>query len=220
MQPQNDADTARYYAERASYYERVYHKPERQADLRQMEAYLSHAFLDRRVLEVACGTGWWTPYGAMQAQSWLATDLNQETMDIAQQKQLPEGKVRFQMVDAYTFEQLGGTTFDGAFAGCWWSHIPLQRLRGWLENLHQRLEPGAKVVMLDNRYVQGSSTPISRKDQDGNTYQVRTLDDGSSYEVVKNFPTADEARHYLGEKATDVRWIPFEHYWVVEYTLA
>jgi hypothetical protein len=74
--------------------------------------------------------------------------------------------------------------------------------------------------MLDNSFVQTSSSTISRKDEDGNTYQVRTLDDGSTYEVVKNFPSADEARQYLGTRARDVRWIQFEHYWVMEYTLA
>lgn len=217
---QRDIDTARYYSERASYYERVYYKPERQTDLRNMETYLSQAFMGRRVLEVACGTGWWTPYGALGAQAWLATDLNEETMDIARQKPLPEGKVTFQMVDAYSLDGLGDGSFDGAFAGCWWSHVPLGRLSAWLEILHARMEPGAKVVMLDNSFVQTSNLPISRKDEEGNTYQIRTLDDGSTYEVVKNFPTEIEARHFLGGRAGNVRWIPFEHYWLMEYTLA
>lgn len=217
---QRDAETARYYCERASYYERVYHKPERQTDLRQMESWMAQAFVGRHVLEVACGTGWWTPYGALGAASWLATDLNQETIEIARQKKLPQNKVRFQIVDAYTFEQLGNARFDGAFAGCWWSHIPLGRLDNWLDNLHARLEPGAKVVMLDNSYVQTSNLPITRKDDEGNTYQNRTLDDGSTYEVVKNFPSEAEARQRLGSRARDVRWMAFEHYWVLEYTLA
>ena len=43
--------------------------------------------------------------------------------------------------------------------------------------------------MLDNQYVLGSSTPISRTDAEGNTYQTRPLKDGSSHEVLKNFPT-------------------------------
>jgi demethylmenaquinone methyltransferase/2-methoxy-6-polyprenyl-1,4-benzoquinol methylase len=218
-QTQQDAETARYYSERASYYERVYQKPERQSDLRKMEAYLTQAFVGRRVLEVACGTGWWTPFGALLSKSWLATDLNNETIEIAKQKKLPQDKVNFKIVDAYSFEQLNDDSFDGAFAGCWWSHIPLQRLQGWLDKLHTRLEPGAKVIVLDNSYVQTSNLPISRKDEDGNTYQIRTLDDGSIYEVVKNFPSSDEARLSLGARAKDVQWIQFHHYWVMEYTV-
>jgi SAM-dependent methyltransferase len=208
-----------YYRRRAATYERVYAKPERQDDLRAMEAWLPTPFAGRRVLEVACGTGWWTPHGARDAARWLATDLNPETMDVARAKTMP-ASVEFRTVDAFTFAELGGETFDGAFAGCWWSHLELGRLPGWLHGLHARLEPGARVVMLDNRFVPGSSTPISRRDAAGNTYQNRTLDDGSVHEVVKNFPTADEAFALLGPRARDPQWMAYTHYWVLTYTVA
>ncbi len=213
------AAMAEYYVQRAAYYERVYHKPERQTDLRAMEAWLPGVFEGRRVLEIACGTGWWTPHGAARAASWLATDLNAETMAVAQRKPLP-ACVSFEAVDAYTMAELGTRTFDAAFTGCWWSHVPLARLPGWLELLHARLEPGAVVVMLDNSYVQTSSTPISRRDAEGNTYQDRTLDDGSVHEVLKNFPTPDEAYAVLGPRAREPRWIAHEHYWILQYHLA
>ena len=213
------AAMAEYYVQRAAYYERVYHKPERQTDLRAMEAWLPGVFEGRRVLEIACGTGWWTPHGAARAASWLATDLNPETMAVAQRKPLP-ACVSFEAVDAYTMAELGTRTFDAAFTGCWWSHVPLARLPGWLELLHARLEPGAVVAMLDNSYVQTSSTPISRRDAEGNTYQHRTLDDGSVHEVLKNFPTPDEATAMLGPRAREPRWIAHEHYWILQYHLA
>ena len=251
------AAMADYYVQRAAYYERVYHKPERQTDLRAMEAWLPDVFEGRRVLEIACGTGWWTPHGAARAASWLATDLNPETMAVAQRKPLPAcvsfeavdaytmaelgtrtfdaaftgcwwshvplarlpACVEFATVNAYSFAELGGRRFDAAFAGCWWSHVPLQRLPGWLALLHERLEPGARVLMLDNRYVEGSSTPLSRRDADGNTYQQRPLDDGSSHEVLKNFPTPDQAFSMLGPRAADPQWTAHAHYWVLSYTL-
>ena len=209
---------AAYYAQRAAYYERVYFKPERQTNLRAMEAWLPPVFAGRRVLEIAAGTGWWTPHGARDAQSWLATDLNPETMAVARSKALP-ACVQFAEVDAYSFEQIQGQTFTGAFAGCWWSHVPLARLPGWLGSLHARLEPGARVVMLDNSYVQTSSTPLSRQDAEGNTYQNRTLDDGSVHEVLKNFPTREQAFDFIGPRARDPQWIDFEHYWVLSYLL-
>ncbi len=210
---------ADYYRQRATYYERVYFKPERQDDLRAMEAWLPTQFAGRRVLEVACGTGWWTPHGARDAAHWLATDLNPETLAVARSKPLP-ACVQLAEADAYSFAQIDGQRFDAAFAGCWWSHVPLARLNAWLQALHARLAPGARVVMLDNSHVQLSSTPISRTDADGNTYQRRTLDDGSVHEVLKNYPTADDAIARLGPRARDARWIAHTHYWILAYTLA
>ena len=209
-----------YYVQRASYYERVYAKPERQNDLRAMEAWLAEPFTGRRVLEVACGTGWWTPHGARDCVSWLATDINPETMALAQAKPLPAGKVSFATVDAYSLAELQGRTFNAAFTGCWWSHVPLARLPAWLALLHQHLESGARVVMLDNCFVQTSSTPLTRTDAQGNTYQNRTLDDGSVHEVLKNFPTPDQAFAMLGPRATQPRWTQHTHYWVLTYELS
>jgi demethylmenaquinone methyltransferase/2-methoxy-6-polyprenyl-1,4-benzoquinol methylase len=207
-----------YYKRRAATYERVYFKPERQDDLRTMEAWLPAQFSGRRVLEVACGTGWWTPHGARDARRWLATDLNPETMDIARAKTMP-ASVEFRTVDAFTFAELGSETFDGAFAGCWWSHVPLARLVPWLQLLHDRLEPGARVVMLDNSFVQTSNLPITRRDAEGNTYQDRSLDDGSVHEVLKNFPTREEAFAAIGARARDPQWTAYGHYWVLSYEL-
>jgi demethylmenaquinone methyltransferase/2-methoxy-6-polyprenyl-1,4-benzoquinol methylase len=210
---------AAYYAQRAAYYERVYFKPERQADLRTMEAALPAEFAGRHALEIACGTGWWTPHAARNAASWLATDVNPETMAIARAKELPDC-VRFANVDAYALDAWGAVGhFNAAFAGCWWSHVPLQRLPGWLASLHARLAPGARVVFLDNGYEQTSSTPISRRDAAGNTYQQRTLDDGSVHEVLKNFPTREEAFAAIGARARDPQWTAYGHYWVLSYDL-
>ena len=61
---------------RAASYERAYFKPERQPDLRAMEAALPECFVGRRVLEVACGTGWRTLHDARDATAWPATDLS------------------------------------------------------------------------------------------------------------------------------------------------
>ena len=217
--PATEESMRQYYAQRAQIYERVYYKPERQSDLRAMESALAAPFAGRRVLEVACGTGWWTPHGARLAASWLATDLNPETMAIAQSKAMP-ASVRFAVVDAYTLAGIEKHLFDGTFAGFWWSHVPLARLPAWLALLHSRLQPGARVVLLDNRFVAGSSTAISRRDDEGNTYQRRALDDGSEHEVLKNFPDRDGAIAAAGERVRDPVWTEHVHYWVLSYTLA
>ncbi len=214
------ANMADYYRRRAATYERIYHKPERQSDLRAMEAWIGPWFANRDVLEVACGTGWWTPHGARECRHWLATDLNPETLAIARNKPLPAGKVDFETVDAYSLAQRGGHRFDAAFAGCWWSHIPLQQLSAWVDALHARLTPGARVLMLDNRFVPGNSTPISRRDGHGNGYQTRPLDDGSSHEVLKNYPDAPAMQALLGTRATGFAWHDWTYYWAATWTTA
>lgn len=56
-----------YYASRAPEYDRVYLKPERQADLDAIRRWLPPLFAGRSVLEVARGTGYWTQYLAPRA---------------------------------------------------------------------------------------------------------------------------------------------------------
>jgi demethylmenaquinone methyltransferase/2-methoxy-6-polyprenyl-1,4-benzoquinol methylase len=141
-------------------------------------------------------------------------------MAVARSKTLP-ACVQFATVDAYTMGGLEeGATFDAAFAGHWWSHVSLQRLPEWLSTLHARLRPGARVVMLDNSFVPHSSTPISRQDEAGNTYQQRSLDDGSSHEVLKNFPTPGQAIAMLGPQVRNAQWQQWPHYWALSYELA
>jgi RimJ/RimL family protein N-acetyltransferase len=212
------ADLRSYYARRAAEYERVYAKPERQADLRAIEAWLPAWFAGRDVLELACGTGWWMPHGARDARSWLATDINDETLAWARAKQLP-ACVRFAPADAFALQPIDGGPFDASFAGFWWSHIDLDTLPGWIASLHARLVPGARIVFLDNRYVEGSNHPISRRDARGNTYQQRRLDDGSMHEVLKNFPTRDAALAAIGPRTRKAQWHEWPHYWALTYTL-
>jgi demethylmenaquinone methyltransferase/2-methoxy-6-polyprenyl-1,4-benzoquinol methylase len=95
--------------------------------------------------------------------------------------------------------------------------VPRARLRGFLHGLHACLEPGARVVFLDNRFVPGSSTPVSEEDAQGDTWQQRRLDDGSTHRVLKNFPTEAQLREAVAGLATDVRITTWGHYWALEY---
>jgi len=214
-----DAELRRYYAARAHEYEAIYAKPERQADLRRLEALLPPLFADHRVLEIACGTGYWTQFLALVAQHIVAVDANRETLDIAAAKSLSAERVEFRIADAYALPAALGV-FDAAFAGFWWSHIPVRERTRFYATLHRRLAAGAKIVFLDNRYVVGSSTSISHRDDDGNAYQRRRLADGSEHVVLKNFPTEPELVADVAHCARNVRYIALEYYWLFSYELA
>ena len=205
----------KYYARRAAEYEKIFDKPERQADLARMRVDIPSLFVNQRVLEIACGTGYWTPLIAEQAESVLATDYNEEPLAIAKSKTYRKANVSFAQADAYALPDWKNK-FSACYAGFWWSHVPLGKMAGFLSSLEKVLQRGAIVAFMDNRYVEGSSTPISRKDAEGNTYQARRLADGSSHEVLKNFPTAQELRAQLGK---EVRYVEYEYYWVASYRI-
>src|SRR5687767_13956386 len=207
-----------YYARRAAQYEKIYDKPERQADLARLRAELPQLFKDERVLEIACGTGYWTMLIAAHAESVLAIDAVEDVLAIARSKSYPRSNVRFEQGDAYALPAWP-EKFSACFAGFWWSHVPLARLDAFLEGLSAKLATGARVAFLDNRYVAGSSTPISRRDAEGNGYQQRQLADGTTHEVLKNFPTAGQMEKRLGRHGGDVRFTNYQYYWVATYRI-
>ncbi len=205
-----------YSARRADEFERVYQKPERRADLAQLHAFLSTAFVGQSVLEVACGTGYWTEAISKAASEILAIDVNPDVLGIARQKPCGSCRVEFVESDAYSLDNVPPGQTAG-FHGFWWSHIPLDRIESFLTTFHTKLVPGAKVVMIDNRYVEGSSTPISRWDEQGNTYQIRILRGGSQHEVLKNFPPPAELQQILSSWGDDMNIHELDYYWMAEY---
>jgi SAM-dependent methyltransferase len=213
-----DAGLVDYYRRRAQEYEAIYAKPERQADLASLRKILSAKFQDARVLEIACGTGYWTTVIAGTAASVLACDLAEESMQIARAKPYPRKNVSFFHEDAYRLGDRLGVS-NGAYAGFWWSHIPRQRIAEFLESLHRRLASGARVLFMDNAYAEGSSTPIAEMDAQGNTYQMRRLADGSALRVLKNFPSAGELRERLAPYSVSFEFTALEYYWLAEYRL-
>ena len=212
------AELVDYYRRRAGEYEAIYAKPERQADLAILREEIPRRLAGRRVLEVACGTGYWTALVAPVATGVVATDAGDEPMAIARGKTYPPGRVRFELADAYDLGAVLGH-FDGALAVFWWSHIPLSRIGAFLSSLHRRLEPGARVVLMDNLYVTASSTPIAEHDAEGNSYQLRKLADGSESRVLKNFPTEAQLRADLAPHARTLSYRELDYYWLVEYEL-
>ena len=207
---------ADYYARRAAEYERIYARPERQADLRALRARLRALLRGRRVLELACGTGYWTDVIAPGAAELTAIDLNEEVLAIARAKE-HAAAVRFLRASAYELPDLARAQ-DALFAGFWWSHVPLERLDAFLAAATAAVAPGARVVFLDNRYVEGSSTPVARRDGAGNAYQRRRLEDGSEHEVLKNFPGERELLDRAARHGSRARVELTEHFWLLHWT--
>lgn len=211
----DSASLVDYYAQRAAEYERIYSKPERQPDLQQLKAMLWTTLAGRRVLEIACGTGYWTQVVSETAASIVATDINEAVLEIARRKPVDPRNVTFCLGDAYQ-PAVPAPPCDAFLAAFWWSHIPRERLEAFLDGLRSVLPPDALVIFIDNNFVAGNSTPLSRTDALGNTYQRRTLEDGRGFEVLKNFPTDDEL-HAAGSKWLGQRSVKrLTYFWWLE----
>ena len=205
---------ADYYRLRAGEYEAIYAKPERQAELALLRTWLADAARGRRVLELACGTGYWTAVAAPTARSIDAFDVNDETLGLARAKALP--RTRFAIGDAYA---PAPGDYDCVLACFWWSHVPLSDLARFMRGVAAAARPGARLIMIDNLYAAGSSTPISRRDGGGNTYQMRALADGSRHEVLKNFPAEAELRAGVVPHSSAIDCGFLRYYWRLQATL-
>lgn len=209
-----------YYRRRAPEYETTYARPERQTDLAVLREHVAKRCTDRRVLDVACGTGYWSQALARTARSLVGVDVNDAALALARDKRLQTagGPAQFIEGDAYALDE-GLGRFDAAFVGFFWSHVPHDRLARFVDNLHARLTPGARVLILDNDYVEGSSSPIAFVDDEGNAWQERPLSDGTMHCVLKNFPTRRELMDTLAHRADFTHWWRLDYYWLYEYRL-
>ncbi len=207
-------DLTSYYKERAKEYDQVYQIPEEQIDLLQSAQLFQIIFAGKSVLEIACGTGYWTEQISKTANSVLATDINEAVIDIAKTRNLP-GNVNFKVADMNSLS--ADQPFEGLFGGFIWSHILLEELDELLDKLRNHLLPGADIVFIDSRPVKGKSHDpkmITRVDEQGNTFQTRQLENGTTFEVLKNFPSTSFLEEKMARVATDIRVMELEYYWI------
>jgi SAM-dependent methyltransferase len=214
----NMTGLADYYRDRAAEYDAVYAKPERQGDLARLGELLPGLVAGARVLEVAAGTGYWTRVMAGSAAAITATDINPQTLDVARTRDYGQTPVAFLDADGFALDRVAGE-FDTAFAGFFWSHVLRGDLPRFLGGLRARLGPGARVIVLDNRYVPGSSTPVSRTSEAGDTFQRRTLSDGRRYEIVKNFPAREQFTADVSVHAAELAWTELRYFWLATWVL-
>lgn len=209
-----------YYGRRADDYEEIYHRddPVRQREQAEAAAAMRQVLADRSVLEVACGTGFWTEIAAEVTQHIVALDMSPEMLALAQEKEFPPGKVEFLNADAYALETVPGR-FDAGLANFWFSHVPKARVKEFLDGFHKRLGPGAVVFMADNVYVPGVGGKLITRPGIEDTFKLRKLPEGSEHEVLKNYYSADQLRSILSPLASELQVHVGKCFWWVSYTV-
>ena len=213
-----DNDIKQYYADRAYEYDNTYLRPERQKDIKKLHKMLKSLLRNHIVLEIACGTGYWTKIIASVTKFITAVDINSEVLHIAKSRGIPSNKVAFIQDDVYVLKKIHGN-FSAGFAGFWWSHISKSKLKKFITLFHSKLQSNALIIFIDNRRVKRSSTPISKMDIHGNTYQIRKLEDGREYEILKNFPSKREIRDIVGNEVKNLKIQLLKYFWIVSYNI-
>lgn len=214
--------TQEYYRKRADDYEAIYHRdqPSRQKEQTAIATTLKDIFQGRTVLEVACGTGYWTQFVADTAKQVIATDVVNEVIAIAQTSKQFSAPTLFTLADAFALP-FKPATFDGGVANFWFSHLKKNQRTDFLDQFHDALQPGAQVFLADNVFNEGVGGELLQPVGEEDTYKLRTLKDGSQSLIVKNYPTQEELASVFGEYALHfgTENANFgQHFWFVSYT--
>ena len=130
------------------------------------------------------------------ATSILATDFNESTIEQAKKKQFGSAMVSFRQADAFRVDQIEGV-FDGIFAVDWFAHVPRSRILDFIGSVVARVPSGCPVFFLDQ--LAGAHSLTGVFDEEGNHIQERSLSDGSSFGVIKNFFSDEELEGFFSE---------------------
>jgi ubiquinone/menaquinone biosynthesis C-methylase UbiE len=213
-----------YYRRRAKGYDEELYQTRadlaRQEELQSIADVSREALKARRVLDVACGTGYWTEIVSETARSIVGADIAKEMLEIARGKQF-KCPVSFCRADVFNLP-FKNVSFNGGMADFWFSHIPREKIESFLEDFHCLLESGSLVLVADNVYIAGIGGEFVKKEGDVNTYKRRKLGDGSEHLVLKNYFSSGElteifARHVRGFGRKNVFY--GKYYWYLFYEL-
>lgn len=155
------------------------------------------------MLELACGTGQWTPLLAARARSVTAVDAADEVLALARAR---TASPTVQFVQADLFEWQPPRRYDTVFFAFWLSHVPPARLPDFWNGVAASLAPGGRAIFIDDgpaaaayeELLTNQPTPAA----------LRRLDDGSQYRVVKVFHDAQTLTDDLTALGWSVRIRP------------
>ncbi|MBY0574869.1 MAG: class I SAM-dependent methyltransferase [Undibacterium sp.] len=208
-----------YYAQLADSYDDIELMPEREEDLEEVAEQVAIALANHTVLELGCGTGFWTEIIAQSATSVLATDINEVMIARAQKKFDSDAKVQFDIADWTDFSRPAEEKYTACFAGFMWSHVKREEYKTVLENIRKTMGAGSLLVLVDDNEMEEGGLPIARTDAEGNTFQPREQKDGTRVQILKNYPTDSFLRKRFALVARDIRVSRNEFFWMLTCVL-
>ena len=210
----SNQNVAKYYALLGEAVEDKYLEPDMDEDIDDMSIHLGTLLAGHTVLELGCGTGFWTEVVAESAASVTALDINASLVNIARERGMPEGKVAFRVADALDLpEDIG--KFTAVLVSFLWSHLNKKEQEQLLATLKKRLGKDVLLVILDDSFVEGFSETIARTDADGTTYEILTAPEGERFEVPKSYQSDSALRKRLGNVGKEIKIERVEFFWIL-----
>ncbi len=150
------------------------------AELDQATQWLDGLPIAGEIVELAAGTGWWSPLLASKGQLWLY-DAVEEPLDRARERLMAHGlAAHIHIRDAWAEPD---RQVDFLFCGFWLSHVPRRRLAEFLGIARGWLKPGGLFAFIDSRRDPDSSATDHPTPADD--LSTRKLDDGREFTIPK-----------------------------------
>jgi demethylmenaquinone methyltransferase/2-methoxy-6-polyprenyl-1,4-benzoquinol methylase len=182
----------RYYQACASLYDTIINRQGRYdqgpeinarwfAEWDEVVAHLHALHLTGDVLELAAGTGIWTQQLLRSARTVTAVDASANMLAVNQAK-VASPRVTYILADLFNWQP--ERVYDALFFGFWLSHVPREQLDTFLHSCWTWLRPGGKLFFVDDM---GGPTLAPDTPTRQGQIETRNLDDGRSFEIVKNY---------------------------------
>jgi SAM-dependent methyltransferase len=185
------AEMRDYYAARAAEYDDWYLRRGRysrgaiadaawQSDMDAATLWLDQLPFSGEIVELAAGTGWWSPLLAQKGALSLY-DINEAPLDLARQRLVAHGlRAHIHVRDAWSAPD---RLVDGLFTGFWLSHVPRHRLAEFLVIARAWLNPGGLFAFIDSR-LDLESRPADHPEP-VDDLSTRRLNDGREFTIPK-----------------------------------
>jgi SAM-dependent methyltransferase len=176
-----------WYLRRGRYARGAIHDAAWAAELDMAGRWLDGLPFAGEIVELAAGTGWWSPLLASRGDLSLY-DAAAAPLDRARERLVAHGlRAHLHVRDAWTEPD---RAVDAVFTGFWLSHVPRDRLVPFLALVHRWLRPGGRFAFIDSLPDDASGAVDHPTPDDDRA--VRRLDDGREFTIVKVYYTLDE----------------------------
>jgi demethylmenaquinone methyltransferase/2-methoxy-6-polyprenyl-1,4-benzoquinol methylase len=132
------------------------------------------------IVELAAGTGWWSPLLASKGELWLY-DAAEAPLERARERLLAHRlRAHIHVRDAWAEPD---REVDGVFCGFWLSHVERARTAEFLGLVRRWLKPGGTFAFIDSLPDPASGAVDNPPPADD--MSLRRLDDGREFTIVK-----------------------------------